>query len=309
MHLTDPPLRPSDPEAFRRQVYRRAARLRRRRVATAVTGAVVTATAVASLLFGAFLPLTRPSGGRVAIGPSSTSSSVASTQTTRTSLSSPSSTDPTSTSGTPNSTQAPTTTIGNPPPTTTPATTMPTVTTTPTTTVSTPTTTPPPESAVVPGGCGQPSAPATSASPAGLARDLVGTWIQCSGPSIFGTPSGGAIEIWAKGTWQQLGWTAGGWEPLKGKNDVGTWQLLPPPTTVATATFALVRFVANPPVSTSATPSATPSAPPVATPREWITRVMLTGRPHERAQFVEGTVVANYRLLVPSTSGASTSPA
>jgi hypothetical protein len=30
---------------------------------------------------------------------------------------------------------------------------------------------------------------------------------------------------------------------------------------------------------------------------------MLTGRPYVRGEFVEGTVVANYRLIVPASTG------
>jgi len=274
-----------------------------------MTGTVVGATVVAVLLFGSYLPLVRPSGGHVAIGTVSTSSGVVSTQPTQTSRPSASSTVPTVTTSPTDNTQAPTTTAANPPTSTSPPTSVPTNTTTPTTTLATPTTMPPPGGAVVPGACGQPSAPATSASPAVLARDLVGTWVECPGPSIFGATSGGAVEIFAKGTWQQLAWTPGGWVPLEGKDDSGTWALLPPPSTVTATTFTMVRFVATPPASNAGTKSAMPSTTSLPTPQAWVTRVMLTAPPHERAQFTEGGIVANYRLPIPSSAGGPTSTA
>jgi hypothetical protein len=61
----------------------------------------------------------------------------------------------------------------------------------------------------------------------------------------------------------------------------------------------VVRFVAGPPASASAPATA-------AAPREWTVRVELTRGPNERAQFVDGTVVGNYRLLVrPTSTGGS----
>ena len=148
---------------------------------------------------------------------------------------------------------------------------------------------------MVPKGCGQPSAPASVVAPEVARHQLVATWVRCRGPSIFGPHSGGALEILANGTWRQLGKTPGGaWEPLQGANDSGTWQLLPASNAVGTVSVGVVRFVAGPLASTTA-----------AAPHEWTVRVEVTNGPHVRAQFVEGTVVANYRLLVPPTSAGS----
>jgi hypothetical protein len=153
------------------------------------------------------------------------------------------------------------------------------------------------------GGCGQPSAPATSASSLNLKHALVGTWIQCTGPSIFGPHSGGAVEILSNGTWRQLARTPGGWVPLEGNKDMGTWQIILPPTAVTAATSGPVRFVATDP------PTASVAASAARTPEVWTARVSLTHGPHERAQFVEGTIVANYRRFVPSATGGSTAGA
>jgi hypothetical protein len=297
LHETDPPLRPSDPEAFRRHVYRRAAKLRRRRVVTAVIGTAAAASAVLALVTGSILPLTQSAGERLAIGTPSTSSSVATTQT---SGPAPSSTAPIPTTTTPSSTQVPmtttTTTIATSP-TTTPTTVVTTPTTIPATTVTTSTTTPPTH-AVVPGGCGQPAVPAAPASPADLERDLVATWIQCTGPSVFGPYSGTALEILANGTWHQLGQTPGGyWEPLNGNDDAGTWQILQP-AGAGGAGGTLVRFVSAPAATTVVTTAPAP-------PQIWTARVALSSTPPERAQFVEGTSVANYLRLVPAASNGS----
>jgi len=127
-------------------------------------------------------------------------------------------------------------------------------------------------------------------SPSELERQLATTWIQCTGPSIFGPQSGGAVEILANGTWRQLARTPGGWQPLEGPDDAGTWQLLQAPAPVGAV--ALVRFVAA------------VSDADVA-PQEWTAGVTLTTTQPERAQFVEGTVVANYLRLAPSATGGS----
>jgi hypothetical protein len=147
---------------------------------------------------------------------------------------------------------------------------------------------------IIPAACGQPPSPAVALSPAALKQELVGTWLQCAGPSIFGTQGGGALEILPNGTWQRLASTPSGWEPLEGPDDAGTWQLLPPTTSANVATSTMVRFVAA------------PVQPGAAEPEEWTTRLMLTGTRPNRAQFVEGTIIANYEQFTPSTSGAST---
>jgi hypothetical protein len=135
-----------------------------------------------------------------------------------------------------------------------------------------------------------------------IRRDLIGTWVQCTGPSIFGPRSGGAVEILANGTWRQLARTPGGWEPLEGSNDEGTWQLILPPTAVTAATSAVVRFVAVNPASSADSNSTT-------APGVWTTRVSLTRGPHERARFVDGAVVANCRRLLPSATTRATAGA
>jgi hypothetical protein len=115
----------------------------------------------------------------------------------------------------------------------------------------------------------------------------------------------------ANGTWRQLRRTPAGWQPQHGKNDSGLWQVLPPPAADTTVTAALVRFVAAPYASAGAPASLTsPGATPKGNePQQWTVRVMLTVPPHVRAQFVEGRIVANYRRLVPSTSGGPTTSA
>ena len=63
------------PEAFRRRVYRRAARLRRRRIATYITGGAAAATAVLVLVLGHYAPFVHPSSGHpAAVGVAPTSS-------------------------------------------------------------------------------------------------------------------------------------------------------------------------------------------------------------------------------------------
>jgi hypothetical protein len=106
------------------------------------------------------------------------------------------------------------------------------------------------------------------------------------------------VQIQANGTWRQLGWTPGGWVPLIGTNDSGTWRLLPSPSASSASTVALVRFVA-------AQPATAATAGP-ATPQQWTTQVMLTSGRHARARFVEGTIVANYLRLGPSATGGPT---
>lgn len=301
---TDPPLRPSDPQAFRHQVYLRATHLRRRRIATTATGIVAGATVIAVLLIGSLSPLIRPSNTRLAIG-SSTTSIVATTQPTGTGAPSTAVSPPTVP---PSSTQIPTTTSNPPPPVTAPTSvptsiptsvpspvpsTLPATTTSPPTTVTTPTIAPP-TATIIPGACGQPPSPAAALSPAALKQELVGTWLQCAGPSIFGAQGGGALEILPNGTWRQLASTPTGWEPLAGPDDAGTWQVLASATSASAATSAVVRFVAA------------AGEPGAAAPKDWTTLLMLTGGRPYRAQFVEGTIIANYEQLTPSTSGAST---
>jgi len=128
-------------------------------------------------------------------------------------------------------------------------------------------------------------------------RDLVATWIQCAGPSIFGPDGGGAVEVLANGRWRQLALTPGGWEPLQGTNDAGTWRLVHAPTAVNAAMATFIRFVATPEAATAATAA--------ATPQEWTARVTLAEGPTERAEFVEGTIVANYRRVTPSSAEGS----
>jgi hypothetical protein len=149
---------------------------------------------------------------------------------------------------------------------------------------------------MVPSGCGQSPAPAAPASPAIVRRELVGVWTQCGGVSIFGPGSGEAIQIFANDTWRKLARTpGGGWEPLQGPYDAGTWQLLPVPASVAAARVGVVRFVASAP-STVSSPST----------KSWMVRVMITsGRP-ERGQFEDGSTVANYRFLASSSAAAVT---
>jgi hypothetical protein len=125
--------------------------------------------------------------------------------------------------------------------------------------------------------------------------------MQCAGPSIFGQGSGGAVAILSNGTWHQLAWVSGSWQPLQGENDAGTWQLLVAPSAVNTARVVLVRFVATPPTSAAAT---TPGTAPA---QEWTAVVTLALGPPEHARFVEGTIVANYGRIVPSGAGAPTS--
>jgi hypothetical protein len=278
-------------------VYRRAARLRRRHVVTAVFGSVAVATAVAALLAGSFFALVPSSGQRLAIGNSTTTSSLLTSPPIATS---PSRTTSTPTTTIPGGAQGPTTTMADPAATAAPPTSLPTVTSLPTTTVSPPTTTSPAR-AIMPGGCGQPSVPATPTTPAELGRELVGTWVQCAGPSIFGTEGGGALEIFANGTWQQLASTPGGWVPLEGKDDAGTWQVLEAPSVAHEEATSLVRFVAT------ASPTAAPTTPvtTTATPHEWTADVTVTLVQPVRAQFVEGTIVANYSRIMPSSSGAT----
>jgi hypothetical protein len=151
---------------------------------------------------------------------------------------------------------------------------------------------------MVPAGCDRPSAPAAPASPAIVRRELVGVWAQCGGVSIFGAGTGAAVQIFATGTWRLLAPTpGGGWEPLQGPYDSGTWQLMPAPASVAAERVGLVRFAASAP--------STVSAPSTKT---WTVRVMVTsGRP-VRGQFVDGSTVANYRLLPASTAAAASGP-
>ena len=109
-----------------------------------------------------------------------------------------------------------------------------------------------------------------------MKSQLVAIWVQCDGPSIFGAGSGSAVQLFSGGTWRQLAWTPNGWQPLEGRNDAGT-----------------VRFVA-----------VSPSAASSAAPQQWTVRAMETEGTPKRAQFVEGSVVANYRAYVPA--GVST---
>jgi hypothetical protein len=157
--------------------------------------------------------------------------------------------------------------------------------------------------ATVPAGCGEPPAPAVSASPAALRAHLVGTWVQCGGPSIFGPHSGGAFEMLANGTWHQLHLTPAGWRPLPGRYDSGLWRVLLPTAPTAAVTALSVRFVA---VAASASrPHATAGATPENSP-QWTVRVMLTAPPLVRGQFLEGTIVTNYTWLAPSTTAGTT---
>lgn len=126
-----------------------------------------------------------------------------------------------------------------------------------------------------------------------MKSQLVAIWVQCDGPSIFGAGSGSAVQLFSGGTWRQLAWTPNGWQPLEGRNDAGTWRLLPPPAAVGASFRATVRFVA-----------VSPSAASSAAPQQWTVRAMETEGTPKRAQFVEGSVVANYRAYVPA--GVST---
>jgi len=120
---------------------------------------------------------------------------------------------------------------------------------------------------------------------------LVAIWVQCEGPSIFGAGSGSAVQLYSGGTWRQLAWTPNGWQPLEGRNDAGTWRLLPA-SAIAGASFrATVRFVA-----------VSPSAASSAAPQRWTVRAMVTEGTPKRVQFVEGSVVADYRAYVPASS-------
>jgi len=142
--------------------------------------------------------------------------------------------------------------------------------------------------ATVPPGCGQPAEPAAPAGPTVVKRELVGTWVQCTGQSIFGPGGGGAVAIAANGTWRQLAWTPGGWEPLEGNNDGGTWQALPAPAATTAAGADLIRFVA--------------ASAEAGRVQEWNVRVMVANGPPPRTRFVEGATVANYLALAPSSS-------
>jgi len=127
-----------------------------------------------------------------------------------------------------------------------------------------------------------------------MKRQLAGTWVQCTGPSVFGPDGGGAVELFSNGTWRQLTWTSSGWQPRHGSNDAGTWQLLPASAAVGTERIGTVRFVA-----------VASAAAPARAPKEWTVRVMLTDGPPKRVQFVDGSLVSNYRLYVPATAAST----
>jgi hypothetical protein len=117
------------------------------------------------------------------------------------------------------------------------------------------------------------------------------------------------------GTWQRLRRTSGGWRPLHGLNDSGVWEIILP-ATAAPVTTVLVHFIAvpspdaasslPPPTSTNhvtTTTSVTATTAAGDAPTQWTVAVMLTAPPNDRARFVEGTIVANYRHLMPSATG------
>jgi hypothetical protein len=275
---------PRDREAFRRDVYRRAARLRRRRLVTVVSGTAAVATAVAALLVGTLLPLVRHPGVQAAV---TTSSSLVGTAPTRSSSVTvhQSSTLPTTSPDTTGVTPTTQTSLQGttvPPTTPAPTGTQPTVTTV---------TVVPPPSAIVPGACGQKPAPATPVKPAQVHRDLTGLWAQCAGPSIFGSSSGTGVEMFGNGTWLQLVHTSAGWAAWHGKNAAGTWKVVPSPAVNASAVMTEIRF-------TVIAPSTAAKAP-----ASWIARVSIAGsRAHERVQLTVGSVEANYRLVQPTAT-------
>ncbi len=293
MPQSDPPLRPRDPESFRRDVLRRANRIRRlRRLRFTIAGTALVAAIV--LLSTPLSPIDHLLSTHLASSAGSDSHHTGGTTTLPTTPPPTSGVTPTTETTPPTSSPTPPTTIPN---------------TTPTTTRVTPTTVGPSKGPVVtPAACGRPAHAAVAPpSPATLKRDLVGTWSQCAGTSLFGGPSstGGeaGIEILANGRWTRLAKTPGGyWTPLVGPGDSGTWTVLPAPSVAAGKVSAIVRFVAVP-VSTSASGAGGPTSagrPTSAAPHEWTVQVTIVAGPPERARFVDGKVVANYQRVIAS---------
>ena len=338
MHGTDPPATPRDPASFKSDVYRRAARLRRNRVlGGAATASVI--IALLAVLAGPLSPIIRTTGERLQSltgGPSPTTrptvpiptaqtpvpTTTAGTRPTTTSGTQPGPTPTTTSPVTPTTTTVPTpptTTIGNQ--TTTTAPNHPTT----TTTIGPPTSLPPP-AIVVAAACGEPAQSPLTLGGEGVRKALIGTWLQCSGPSLFppapasqnssssagaggGVPvtaSGkGGIELRPNGTWVRLAQIPSGiLQPLVGPDDSGTWSLLPQPAAAPAAEYT-VRFTT---VQATASPSA--AAPPATTPRvaapsaakSWTAGVVLAPGPPERIEFIEGTIVANYKRFTTASS-------
>lgn len=269
MEWNEPGLQPSDPEAFRAEVARRARALRRGRRMTAA-GLCAGGLLLVLVLTAGISPLIRVPGGRPALAdptaPSTTPSTTvpsprAATGGSRVAPARPGTAAPggsgtgtpapsrragTGAPGAPTPPAVPGATGGGDPGPTTgrPATSPPapappsgpTTPTTPTSTVPSPPGGTTPTEADCSGGTAVSTTPVASATTA-----LVGEWQRCGSSSLFGPGAGDVgIVIEPGGTWQLLGSSgSGGLVLLTGAGDRGTWRVSAGP---AATSGTLVSF-------------------------------------------------------------------